>query len=325
MGYKLKVIIAVVLCSTLFSCKERTGYLPEPTGKYYDVIAVASEKIWDGPAGNTLRSIMREEIPMLNQREPLYDLYNTVPRDFKGLLLRHRNLIRFNISPQISEPSMTAEYDVYAQPQLIVDINGPSEAQVASYMDEHRKELQRIFDIAERDRIVDWAAKYGEERISNEIENKFGFTMSILRGAKIRNNNIPDFTWISLEHPLASQGIVIYTYPMEEKEIYLPSLVYHRNEFVKNIPGPSDGSYMTTSSYISPILSAFDISGRRWYEMRGFWDVENDYMGGPFVNYSTIDKENNRIISIDFYVYSPKHNKRNYIRQLENLIFTVEI
>jgi hypothetical protein len=30
------------------------------------------------------------------------------------------------------------------------------------------------------------------------------------------------------------------------------------------------------------------------YEMKGTWVLKNDFMSGPFINYTIIDKENNR-------------------------------
>ena len=47
-------------------------------------------------------------------------------------------------------------------------------------------------------------------------------------------------------------------------------------------------------------------------------------MGGPFVSYTTIDTATNSIITIDGYVFSPVLHKRNYVREMEHLVYTVE-
>ena len=58
---------------------------------------------------------------------------------------------------------------------------------------------------------------------------------------------------------------------------------------------------------------------------RGFSrDVENNFMGGPFISYSSVDIANRRVVTIDCYVFSPKNPKRNLMRQLENLVYTVK-
>ncbi|MBO5903071.1 MAG: DUF4837 family protein, partial [Tidjanibacter sp.] len=67
------------------------------------------------------------------------------------------------------------------------------------------------------------------------------------------------------------------------------------------------------------------INGREWAEMRSFWDIENDFMGGPAVTYSTRDVMNNRIVVIDCYVYHPDGDKRNYIRGLEAIVHSIRL
>ena len=57
--------------------------------------------------------------------------------------------------------------------------------------------------------------------------------------------------------------------------------------------------------------------------MRGFWDVANDYMGGPFVSYTTINDATNEVFTIDCYVHSPKYGKRNFLRPLEHLVYLI--
>lgn len=66
------------------------------------------------------------------------------------------------------------------------------------------------------------------------------------------------------------------------------------------------------------------ISDRTWAELRGFWDVENDFMGGPFVSYSTLDEATGRVLTIDGYVYSPKLDKRNFMREVEHLVYMID-
>ena len=67
-------------------------------------------------------------------------------------------------------------------------------------------------------------------------------------------------------------------------------------------------------------------SGRLWCEMRGFWDVEGDFMGGPYVSFTTVDTERNRVFTLDGYVYAPdlqKPRKRNYVRGIEHLLYGI--
>lgn len=116
-----------------------------------------------------------------------------------------------------------------------------------------------------------------------------------------------DFLWARYEYPTASQGFFIYSYPYQGKESLSPgALLAARNKFAARIPGPADGSYMTTSEAFEPDYRMFRLEGRLWCELRGFWDVHGDFMGGPFVSYTTVDTATGRVFTIDCYVYSPK-------------------
>ncbi|MEG0498364.1 MAG: DUF4837 family protein, partial [Alistipes sp.] len=77
------------------------------------------------------------------------------------------------------------------------------------------------------------------------------------------------------------------------------------------------------SEAFTPDVRAFRLEGRAWIEMRGFWDVAGDFMGGPFVSYTTIDTVTNRVITLDGYVFSPKIEKRNFLRSVEHLLYTL--
>ena len=56
------------------------------------------------------------------------------------------------------------------------------------------------------------------------------------------------------------------------------ALTEARNRFAARIPGPSEGSYMITADVYEPDLRTFRLEGRLWVELRGFWDVKNDFM-----------------------------------------------
>ena len=81
---------------------------------------------------------------------------------------------------------------------------------------------------------------------------------------------------------------------------------------------------MNTSNVFTPRYRFFRLEGRAWVEMRGFWDVEGDFMGGPFVSYTTVDTATDRVFTLDCYVYSPKLPKRNYMREVEHLLHLVK-
>jgi hypothetical protein len=74
----------------------------------------------------------------------------------------------------------------------------------------------------------------------------------------------------------------------------------------------------------SPIYSnPVDFNGRFAIETRGLWRLENDFMGGPFVNYTFVNEKNNKVVTIDGYVFAPNKPKRDLLIQLEAIAHSI--
>ena len=292
-------------------------------GAPYELIVVCNTAVWDGAVGDTLRAILRQPVPAINQEEPLFDVMRVTPDGFKNIITRHRNIIKVLIEPT-AQLGIGVQYDVSAHPQVVVLVQGASDSEVADYLSENRDNLLYVLEKAERDRTIEFAEKYQELAIRDAVRKEFGIEMKVPKGYMLRNRT-DDFLWASYEMPMASQGFFIYSYPYKgTRSLSVEALTAARNKFAALIPGPSDGSYMTTFAEYEPDRRALRIGGRMWIEMRGLWDVENDFMGGPFVSYSTVDTSTDRVITLDCYVYSPKNGKRNYLRALEHLVYLID-
>jgi hypothetical protein len=45
-------------------------------------------------------------------------------------------------------------------------------------------------------------------------------------------------------------------------------------------------------------------------------------MGGPFLSHSFLSEDGSEIITMDAFVYAPKYDKRNYLRQVEAILYS---
>lgn len=317
-------MLAASLMFAMMSCNIVSGDFSTATGRPYEMVVSMDQRLWDGPVGDTVRSILGEPVHMINQAEPMYDVVPVNPAGLKGILIRHRNILEIKVTPEVKKPSSSALYDVYARPQILVTVAAPDTKSLLEYLSANRVELQQIFEITERNRSLAAAERFNEQDIENEVFKTFGMDIDIPKGYLLRSKKGDDFMWISNEQGLSSQGLIIYSYPYSGEEDFTPGrMLARRNEFVKRIPGPSDGSYMTTADF-EPDVRFLRIDGRPWAEMRGFWDVAGDFMGGPFAGFSTLDTATGRVVVVDCYVFSPKNPKRNLVRTVEHIVYSVD-
>ncbi|MFI3294938.1 MAG: DUF4837 family protein [Rikenellaceae bacterium] len=306
-----------LLTLTLSSCDPSKK--PAVTGSPYEIFVVCPKTIYQGAVGDTLKSIFEEQVPWLNQGEPIFDLLSIPASALNNINRKHRNLFIVNIDSSYTKTRMVRQADSYASGQMTLSIKSPSADSAALYISGVRDQIVQIYQQTERDRFVARADKYGVPALERLIEQKFDFHMAIPLGYRQRVNG-EDYLWIDNSIPIGSQGIFIYKIPMDENADST-FFVKSRDAAVRHIPGPVDGSYMATETQIMPETREVDINGQNWYETRGYWRVEGDFMGGPFANYITI--HNGELIGIDLYLQYPKEGKRNYMRQLEALPYTI--
>lgn len=292
-------------------------------GGPYEVVTICNQPLWEGQFGDSLRVIMRAEDPYLNSREPLYNLFQVTPHNLTKIVDDHRNKIIVELDPALEQVVSHVAYDVSSSPQMVLTLRGASQEALTAYISEHRQTLVQLFEKAERDRSIAYAERFNEPFIAEEIQKTFGVEMDVPKGYVLAKQT-EDFMWMRYEYPTASQGFMLYSYPYKGRmSLSDGELQAMRLKYAAEIPGPSEGSYMTTSPVFPPLYRMVKIEGRVWAELRGFWDVEGDFMGGPFVSYSTLDEATNRVFTIDCYVYSPKLDKRNFMRAVEHLVYMI--
>lgn len=317
----LLLVAGLAGCEAFHSSRRKTAQ-----GAPYEMVVVCPQNEWTGALGDTLRALINQPVPYLNQPEPQFDVLRVTERGFTNMVVDHRNILKILVDKAVPEASAAVQYDVTAEPQIVMTLQGPDEESLIDYIGAHGAEMLQAFEQAERDRTLRNNERYDEASVAKALHKNFGIGMHVTKGYLLAADT-PDFVWARFEYPTASQGFFVYSYPYTGPDALTPeALVAARNAFAARIPGPSDGSYMTTADAFAPGYRMFRLEGRIWCELRGFWDVHGDFMGGPFVSYTTVDEKNRRVVTYDAYVYAPDLNrprKRNYIRALEHQFYSI--
>lgn len=142
------------------------------------------------------------------------------------------------------------------------------------------------------------------------------------------NKDSADFVWISYETVVDSRGIIFFQEPyVDESQLNYQIILEKVNEKLKeNIPGPRKNTWMALDMVTPMTAATYNYEGKYYAVLvKGLWIAENDYMGGPFVLNVVLDEKNNRIIYMMGYVYAPDDKKRNMVRQVESIIYSMQI
>ena len=320
----LPVIIAVVI---LHSCKCTGGpqLMPSISGKAGEVVVVINKGSWESEVGSAIRGILAVDEPFLPQKEPMFTLVNIPEKAFTTIFQSHRNIIIVRVDPTLEEPKIAFQENVWAAPQIVVTISGSGEEAISSLLQRERDRLSGALLMAERNRNIQNAKRYEDKSLRTVVTEEFGGSPYFPKGYSLKKRT-ENFIWISYETTYTNQGVLIYRFPYRDSsDFFIENLVSQRNEILgNNIPGPVDKSYMTTNLLVEPGLRWIRYNKRDFAELRGLWEVQNDFMGGPFVSHFFLDKENRTIIALESFVYAPRYDKRNYLRQVESLIYSFE-
>ena len=327
--FRTAVLLLLLSAMVLTACnrkpKDREQYLPNITGNAGEVLVVINKGYWEGELGSTLREILAGEYPFLPQREAVFKLFNATPGGFTGSYLLHRNIVIVNVSPEVDTTGIRMTRNSWAKPQVIVTVSATTPEEASELISDNRELIVNTIEQAERDRLIASSKKYEDKEVRMAVTENIGGSPYFPTGFTMKKNT-PEFMWISQETTYVNQGILIFKFPYTDSSQLTPEYLKNKlhDLWQANVPGMRENSYMTFNKVIDPGFNNIEYNGQTMVEMRGLWEVENDYMGGPFVCHIFPDPARENIIILNAFVYAPKYDKRKYLRQVESIIYSFD-
>ena len=324
-GYLFSLALLV-----LASCQEeeKNQMFMSVSGNPGEVILVTTSNQWSGKIGNTFRDNFQAPVYGMPQEEPLFDLVQTNHFDFERVFETFRNVIIVDLDTnRFAKGEIEYRKDVWSKGQLVIRLKGSSRDEIVDLINEHSDQMIRIIQTKELNRL---GAKYraqANKKAQKSILKNLGVTANIPKEAVVATEDT-NHIWVRIEreklkggyqHQI-SQGLLIVKFPYVAKQQFLDSaLLDKRDEILKRyIPGPSNGSYMTTEyRYYPPVTKDIDYHGHFAKEIHGLWRMENDFMGGPMVTYFVLNEDEGMIYCISGYAFAPQFKKREYYREIE--------
>ena len=319
-------LILAMSCDTVNQQGGMAGkIMPNITGGTGEVLVVMDQFNWDNSAGDLLQDILKEEYPGLPQSEPIFDVIQVTASSFDGVYKFHRSIVLTTISSGV-EPRIRFRENLWAKPQIMVQMEAPTATALRELISENEGQIKSFLIQYDRNRLMNVYKESKDPAIQKDVATHHQVRLAIPRGYNMDFSN-EDYTSVSIESSDLSQVIQVYDYPASGPEdLNVTNIIEKRNSFTKTyVKGPREDSYMITSSMYEPIAYNLKNHNLDVVEVRGLWDLENGFMGGPFVSHSVYDAKRGRIVTVDGYVYHPNLKKRVKIRQLEAIIYSMEI
>ena len=208
----------------------------------------------------------------------------------------------------------------------MININASDSEKAVALIKENTPKILAYLEQAERDRVIANATRYEELKLRPAITKLFGGTPHFPSGYQLKKKT-ENFAWVTYDTQFTMQSILMFRYPVVpgQNMMDLDNIIRNTNEVLKNnVPGMFENTYMTITDFARPSLEYLRYKGRDFAQMRGFWEVHNDYMGGPFVSHIFYSPDGTEMIELMGFVYAPKYDKRHYLRQVESILYSFE-
>lgn len=339
-------IIALASCGGELSSED---LLPDASGEHGHILVVMENNLWEGNMGTNLRAQLdqRCEGPYLRP-EPLFNYYQKKPGTLNHVNKMSRLILKVFIDRDSTyqETAVIEKDNYWAKGQLFLVIKDSDAGRLNRFIAE---DFQQVLDKMNDFELQELVAKY-KSRPNNAVdaqaEEKFGINIKLPRESKLKVEK-ENFMWVKYDRSRnlmsdessgarggtfwIQEGIVFWSEPFNDSTIDPYNILEKRDTVLKhNIPGKVKGSYMATEydPCCAPTGMVTTFKGNRCVIFRGLWKHagrRGAAGGGPFIQYSIHNPSNNTVVTVCGYVYAPKFDKREYIRELEAMMSTIEI
>lgn len=327
MRTRIFTVLAVALL-TLSACKNTGPVRPSATGSRFELLIVMNNPEWQAPAGRAVFDLFNQDMEGLPQPEPVMKISQVNQANFTDVLKPARNIISIDISDRYTQSKITYSRDYYSFPQSYVRVTAPDEAAFIETINTHGDDILNYFIVTERDRTIYFNKQDLNNQAVQEVKKMFGIEIDIPVDLK-RSTTATDFYWITNDNAYIRKDLVVYSYPYTDPNTFTYEFLTAKRDSVMkyHIPGEFEGSYMGTEyKYARPSFKPVAVNSEYAVEMRGLWKILNGgAMGGPFVSLTRLDEINQRIITVEGFVFAPATTKRNPLRMMEAIIYSTRL
>ena len=316
--------IFLLISLLLFSCKkDKDSLLRKTSGKINTISVIIDDQLWNADVGDSIRNKFASPVIGLPQEEPLFNINQYPVKLLEGFMTDTRAIIVVK-KGEINKFQIVK--DQYASPQNVFHISGKTSADIIASLEKHAPQMIQLIKEAE---IAETQKINRQSHINpTVISNKFHINLQIPSGYAyvLQKSN---FMWLKKEIIGGNTSLLIYQVPLsainKDKDIS-SNIIRIRDSIGKlYITGTEPNTNMITEEAYAPYLTKITFDAKETIETKGTWELNNDFMSGPFINYAIIDTQYNRILVLEGFCYAPSKEKRDLMHELESIIKSVEV
>ena len=297
--------------------------LRKTAGKINTISVIIEDQLWNADVGDSIRNKFASPVIGLPQEEPLFNINQYPVKLLEGFMTDTRAII---VVKKGELNKFKIVKDQYASPQNVFHISGKTSVDIIASLEKHAPQMIQLIKDAE---IAESQKINGLSHINpTVISNKFHINLQVpsVYAYVLQKSN---FMWLKKEIIGGNTSLLIYQVPLsaikKDKDV-ISNIIRIRDSIGKlYITGTEPNTNMITEEAYAPYLSKITFDAKETFETKGTWELNNDFMSGPFINYAIIDTQYNRILVLEGFCYAPSKEKRDLMHELESIIKSVEV
>lgn len=319
-----KYLFISLLSLSLFklSCSEakKEKFLPDSNGRFNTVSVVMSDRSWEGALGEITRELLSDPYEGLPLDEAKFTLNYIPPKVFTGFVRNSRNVILFK-SDSIS--NFQINKNKYAKEQIVAEITASNDGKKMNLFE---KNVKRIINSFKQNEMLEKSRRINKSpNIDKSIQNRFGISLLFPSAYKLVKDTF-NFTWFQKEIQKGHLNLIAYQISSTDFKGNIKTRIIQIRDSMGKIylPGRLPNSHMISEKAYRPYFYKTTISKRKAFLTKGMWEVKNDFMAGPFVNYMILDSIKKKWLVIEGFCFAPSLKKRDLMFELNTILKSVE-
>ncbi len=348
--YALCICGMSIILSGCTELQENLKSVPTAFGRLNGINVIADQQLWDSEIGDTLRYYYESAYLILPQPESIFDLTHYTVEELMQEPTRkemRHYIILANLADENSPATKLVLEDIgtekarrakedptynsmvgrdkWARDQLLIYQFAYSDEALIDNIKRNFTAVAKRVNQADENRIDATLFVDGENRkVMDEIRTDLGVQMRVPKSYFMAVND-EDIVWVRKETQKYSSNIMLKKMPYtDQSQLTREHIKAVTDSLGKYVSSQVPNTYIKINDVDLPMfVDAKTINNNYALEARGIWEMENDFMGGPFISYLIHSPEKNELLFAQGFIYAPGEKKRDYMRYLEYLISTI--
>lgn len=348
MRHTILIIFAFILTLVTFtSCADdvmgNMDSVASSFGKVNEVTVLADQQLWDGPVGDSLDFYYTGAYPITPTPEPMLDLrhFNYDQISGRQVFKHYRTyLILADLGDKESEITKMVIQDIgqekyrkalkdpsfnsivgknkWAKGQILIYVFAPTKSQLIDALKvKYPDVIQRIYSHDYEQILANTFA--GKESViaQNSIKEILNFTSRVPNEFVVAKQSISDkMVWLRKDDNESIQSVVVRSIPYtDDAQFSKENIINLIEDFGSN--HIEDNRLLVNDRDLPTYEYIKNKDDRYVKELRGIWELEKGYMGGPYIAYLVKEPGSDNLIFTFSFIYAAGSKKRNLMQRME--------